>query len=689
MTRSVDRARWLKAFVPSLVALAVSACGGDSDPPPPPAAVALANSDALSVKWDAETALSVTANDTVANGTATLAVSTAPAHGTATVSGQTIRYTPAAGYFGTDTLRYLLTVGDKSSEAEVQIAVAAELTVTGTVRDNPMPGASVVATVAGTALPAVTADANGDYSLVITTTDPSAFISLKATGAGEQSSVVLASLVGDAAEAAAASTAGAVNATTLPAANVTHISTAIAVLSEQALGKPPASSADIKAAQGQFTASQTVEMATAIKLVADKGVALPSGSADTLALVSQPTAYAGFVVAQSTANPTTFADTRQEVLGDPAIAVTPPTPVAGGADTTILLVQGEGASANSAIRLVLQANGTARIESDAVRAAKWTSNGAEIAVTYDAPAISQGYSSTLDPVTQSQNLVENRETGFVLRQLGGSTGSGPATVKSLASFTYLDGSRAGQTGSSDGSWDAQTMVGATTAFVADEFAAGARWAGVISSDFSPITSSYVDQDILVVVDATKVTFERSQQAGTYRLVDGKLELTMGDAVFTYSRLFVGPRGEERWLAEKRVNSVLAWVYEPAAVKVQSNTGFSAAALANRWASYINVGVSSGQFLIELFSDGTGRGVSVDATGEEYPQELGLWSVSTAGEMSLKRGCNPTYAGCTPWHQRDWRLLGSSGDRIYVLERLKIQPSYDQYRVNVYTVQPKP
>lgn len=679
-------ARGFHAFAVSLLATAaLTACGGGDDAP---AAVALATDDAASVDWNTASTLSVIGNDTVQNGTATIAIKTAPAHGTATVSGTTISYTPTPGYYGADTLRYSLTVGDKTVDAGVQLTVSAVLKLSGTVRDNPLAGATVTATVGSTALAPVTADASGNYSVTLRVTDPTAFISLKAKGAGVQSSVVLSSLVGEVGEAAAAAAAstGVVSATALPSANVTHVSTAIAVLAQQSLGKAIASAADLKSAQGSFTASQTIEMATAIKLVADSGIALPSGTADTLALVSNADAFKNFVVAQTTTNATAYNAVLQNVLGDAALAVAPQIPTAANpVDKTLLLVQGEGASASSATRLTLKANGTATVESDAVRSAKWTASGTEIAVVYDTPAVSEGYSSETD-AQGNQWRVQTTESGFVVRQVGGGLSGGPASVKASSSTRYLEGPRVGTVVADANDWDAQTLVGTTTALVAADVAAGTRWAGVLSANFSPVNSSYVDQDVAKIVDATTVTFERAAKTGTYRLVDGKLEITIDGAVFTYARLFNGPRGEQRWLVVKTVNGVVQWVYEPAVVKAQAAAVFTVAGLTQAWESYINVGVASGKFIVDLRADGTGLGISLDATGQQNgAQTNGFWALNSDGSMTLKRySCDPKAAGCLPWHQRTWTLLATVDKRIYVMERLKINDSYDQYRVNVYT-----
>ena len=677
----------LRAFVVSLfAAAALTACGGGGGVDSP-AAVALAVDDAASVDWNRASILSVTNNDTIQNGTATIAIKTAPLNGTATVTGTTISYTPTAGYFGTDTLRYSLTVGDRTVEAGVQMTVSAVLTLSGTVRDNPLPGATVTATVGSAVITPVTADASGNYTMTLRVADPAAFISLKAKGAGAQSAVVLSSLVGEAGEAAAAAAAstGVVNATALPSANVTHVSTAIAVLAQQSLGKTIGSAADLKAAQGSFTASQTIEMATAIKLVADSGIALPPGMTDTLALVSNASAFKNFVVTQITTNTAAYNAVLQNVLGDAALAVAPQIPSASNpVDKVLLLVQGEGASARSATRLTLKANGSAIVESDAVRSAKWTASGTEISVTYDIPAVGEGYSSI--DAQGNQWRIQVTRSSFVVRQLGGSNSGSPASVKAVSSSKFLEGPLSGTAINETNDWDAQTLIGNPAALVAADVMAGTRWAGVLAYNFSPLNASYVDQDVAKIIDATTITFERAAKTGTYRLVEGKLEITIEGAVFTYSRLFNGPRGEQRWLVVKSVNGVVQWVYEPAVVKAQATSVFTVAGLTQPWESYINVGSASGKFIIDLGSAGAGLGISLDASGKQIGTATsGLWALNSDGAMTLKRyRCDIKVAGCLPWHQRTWTLLATAEKRIYVMERLKINDNYDQYRVNVYT-----
>ena len=684
--------RWFPTALAAATLAALAGCGGSDAPD----AQATAQDDSATVAWNTASTLAVTTNDTIANGTASITVTTAPTHGTATVEGGSIVYTPTAGYFGADSLQYTLNVGDKHSSANVQLAVAAHMTISGTVRDAAMPGAQVVLTVGGSALPAVTADADGNYTVDVVTTTPSDFITLQATGVGPQANVVLSSLVGDAgATAAVAATDGTVSAAALPAANVTNVTTAEAVLTAQALGKAPTSSADIAAAQGQFSSAQTIQMATAIKLVADAGVALPDGAANTLALVSNPATYTGFVTTQATTNATVFNATQAAVLADPSIAVAPPAPAAGKPDVDMVLTLGQGAAAQPITKMTLKADGTAVVAGAPAQAATWVANGSEIDVTYQTPPSSTTYATASDG---NQYQATETDTGFKVRQLG----TGTATLSTTGSTTFVEGPDNGITTALADNWLTFTIVTSTLPFHDADFAIGTEWAGVLTADFDPATADYTNQDTLKIVDATHVLFERTGVTGTFQVTAGSLVVTTdGGATFSYTHLFTGPRGEERWLTTRLVDGAPTWVWDAAMVKVTPGLSFTQASAVNDYLSYINVGLATGQFYIDLRADGTGSGSSL--AGDAHLQHpIGTWVIGDDGSETLTRYyCSVDSSGvgtCSDsdiaWNVangqqyaqvRTWKLLATAGNNIYVMERLAFPGStYDQYRVNVYT-----
>lgn len=82
-----------------------------------------------------------------------LTISTAPTHGTATVSGLGLKYTPATNYVGTDTVSYIAVgPGGSSSPATANITVVARPATSATVTLLANSGANpIAATIAGTA----------------------------------------------------------------------------------------------------------------------------------------------------------------------------------------------------------------------------------------------------------------------------------------------------------------------------------------------------------------------------------------------------------------------------------------------------------------------------------------------------------------------------------------------------------
>ena len=67
----------------------------------------LAVSDSTATPYETPVAMPVTGNDTVSPGdTISVSVTSAPAHGSVTVSGNTVTYTPASGFVGIDTFVY-------------------------------------------------------------------------------------------------------------------------------------------------------------------------------------------------------------------------------------------------------------------------------------------------------------------------------------------------------------------------------------------------------------------------------------------------------------------------------------------------------------------------------------------------------------------------------------------------------
>ena len=184
-----------------------------------------------------------------------------------TVDGTALVYTPNPGFFGDDGLKYRLvnTNADQvsvNSGAAVALKVEAALALQGVVSDGPIANAKVVATL-GTQTFSTDADAQGRYSLPVRTSRPTDFLSLVATGVGVQSTVVLSSLVGEAAGLAAQAKDGQLSSDTSPALQVSHLTAAMTGLLAQA-GPLPATDVALADAMQQLNTEDLLDAAALV-----------------------------------------------------------------------------------------------------------------------------------------------------------------------------------------------------------------------------------------------------------------------------------------------------------------------------------------------------------------------------------------------------------------------------------------
>jgi hypothetical protein len=193
--------------------------------------------------------------------------------------------------------------------------------------------------------------------------------------------------------------------------------------------------------------------------------------------------------------------------------------------------------------------------------------------------------------------------------------------------------------------------------------------------------------VLKIVDATHVLYERTGVTGTFAINGGSLVVTTsGGPVFSYTHLFTGPKGEERWLTTRLVDGASTWVHHAAVVPVTAGLAFTTASATNDYLSYVNAGLATGQFCIDLLANGTGSGSnSLGADGLCTP--LGTWAIDSngVGVCSDQDKAWNVANGNAHGQTRAWTLLRTSGNNIYVMERLtNLGQTFDQYRVNVYT-----
>jgi hypothetical protein len=243
--------------------------------------------------------INVLANDAQLGPNLRLLKAFKPAHGTAAIENGGIRYTPKAGFEGSDSFRYMAqSAKAQPGEASVNVEVGAggvALTLKGRVVDDPIPGAVVKASIGGFDFQTV-ADAEGHYVLDIAALRGDAFVSLVAAGnAPDGAAVKFYSLVGEIARLAEiAGTDGILVRDENNQVQVTNLSTAqYSLLTEANGGAPPGSDQELVPLQQSIDLARLLELAAVIKLVVE-GADLPEGTDDVLELISDDTALATF-----------------------------------------------------------------------------------------------------------------------------------------------------------------------------------------------------------------------------------------------------------------------------------------------------------------------------------------------------------------------------------------------------------
>ena len=670
---------WLSALV-----LTLSACGGGSDSQAPAASSLTA--DSADVAWNAPADVDVLANDTAGGGALSLSAVSAPAHGSAAIVNGKVHYTPAAGYFGPDELTYTATRSDASSAtAKLSFSVNAVLTLSGTVADGPIADAAVTVLV-GSKSVATTADANGAYSVTIRSADPAAMVVLTASGAGARSNVKLSSAVGDvAALAAQAATDGTLAASQLAALNVSNLSSSVlALVTEVHGGQPPATRAQFEALVTRVSLQRATDMAAAIKLVVDHGVALPQDVADTLALVDHPSSSPvldRFLLDQSRGDAPTPLDTaRLEVLasntpaGDARVAVNAP--------QTLIYFVGDKLHGIAGIDVTYRPDGTARVVTiEGARDAIWTIAAGQLNVVLASPYSQESYTAEVDPVTNMQTLIRLDTTGYRFRQAIGSADNGAVLLITVGGTTMLEGPQTGtfvpydtSTGTLLKAADATAAPPATLAFTASDFPAGAMWAGVVPRLNVPMGSNFLaPQDLLAIVDGSSATYVHLGAPVAWSIVDGSLRLVDGTNETRYRRLTAATvTGEEHWLVSSYVNGAVVSVQEQLAVKATPGLRFAAdASVSRRWISGID-----DAFAITVYANGTSDASGAAAGSVVVPGWT--WLIDGNGNLVQTR--------TTSFTRRTWQLLRNDAGAILVMERVGLPPADNTrgWRVNIYT-----
>lgn len=681
----------IPALLPAaLTASLLAACGGGgtAEPAKPAAIVVAAVADTAELAWNLPGTIKVLANDTASRGALTLAAVGTPTNGTARIVGNDVEYTPKADFVGSDTLSYTAKAEDGvTATGTITLKVNATLTLKGVVTDGPIANAAVTAKV-GTQSFSTTADAQGAYTLPVQTATPADAISLSATGTGAQANVKLTAVLGDLASLYKQADKG-----VLAGTGITHYSTALAaLLTEANAGQAPATVAKLAELGRSLPPEQLVELATAIKLVVDKGVPLPGGVADTATLVSGPANSAtlkAFIAQQQSGNAAQLAATRDEVLaaaGVPGAAFAPTV-------ATQRFFYDTQLGASVAVQVVFQPDGTGRLttpEGDA--SGKWSFDATQgdVVFTLDTPRSSTG--TATDPATGQPFEIRQDIDLYRLKQVSGDAGGGSALVQIRARTEILGGSRKGETQTlwSNGMRKFTTQA-QMTAFKAGDFSAGMKFGGLAPlADTGLAASARSGADILELTGASTARLLRSGEQLAWKVGDdGALVLSQGDLERRYYDLGLPDAfNVVKWLAVKTLRGGSLLSVDAVPATSLDNGGFVGTLLGPRWAAQLNRAVAAGTGTgldYQFRQDGSGQRFTVNlVTGTETTQNLS-WTADWARGSAL---INTLSGSGTVTNIREWVPLNSdaTGSCFSVLEQVRTAQGVASgpWRLNVLT-----
>lgn len=650
--------------------------------------------------------IDVLGNDHALGGDLRLLKAFKPAHGIATIENGRVRYTPAPGFQGSDSFRYMAQSGQSQpGQATVNVEVGqggVRLRLVGRVVDEPIPFATVKVSIGGFDFIA-NADAEGNYVLDIAALSGDAFVTLVATGTSPSGEPVsFYSVVGEIVRlASAAGSDGVLTRDEFNQVNVTNLSTAQYVLLTEANGGEPVDSdQELLPLTQNIDIDRMLELAAVIKLVVDDGVPLPEGVTDSLALISDADALAQF---KASLAPDQLALAIDAVAQDPNLT---PGYVAGGVPSGYSLVF---AGAPGTIRAGISHPGVLSL-TDASG-----SGGAATLVDLDVATDDQWTWSlsggdlllskvVLEPVTYYENIpacsaqvMEVTETLQQLRLHRLQDGAGvdylEASLESDRQLVDLDPEDGCAVPPSGPSLQVFTILGFEDRAGELPFAANESFGHFALASYAPGVGLFGGAAIFDF-DTLTVDHVNLAPAFSASVVDGRLEMDVTDVATgqvvhqQYRRLQQdGAKGEGLMVLVTRPDGRQTASYG-VAVRIDGSAVFAGAEPAGLWRSgfdisrFIGDGTIGNGFYLVNNADFTGNQRTIDTQGAVFNSFPYTWAVEVgsfvarsyrAPPYGVKNSCDG-FDPCFLTRQRSWKPLARAGNRMYVLEEMLERPN---------------
>lgn len=629
----------------------------------------------------------VLANDPGMASPQSLTIRSAPAHGTASIVGTSIRYVPAAGFTGRDTFTYFVKKGRSAGLATVTVDVGEALVLRGRVTDGPIADAGVSATVDGRTFTA-TADADGHYSLEIIGTGDG-MVTLAAAGTGKQSTVRFASVLGDFDRVLAeAGSDGELTRDENNQVQVTNLSTAQSLLLERANGGQPVTDDEaLVMARESLDNGELLTMAAAIKLSVDGGYPLPAGTPDTLALISDPEALLAFLGAVDADDPAALGEAINAVAADPEVTVPSTAQDLAGTYTLAYNLGLPGTIDTGYIqgeRLTLDADGggswvTAVPNGDP--ALEWSfdpATGRAVATPLH-PTVMVSY-PVVDGLGQIRQFTST--TRIEVARLFEGAGRDTLAITRTTTFSYpdhpqLEGGTQVSTNTNLGIRD----DGGIVPFTAGELAGSTRSMWISGVPYA--NSNYTGAETFDFASGGTGTRGDGQPFSWSIDGLGRLAVAYPDGTTSvYGRVQQDGRKGESLAGHWRASDGT----ENAALSISARadgSSFTPANAAREWrsgqfVSRLNVDPNNADFFLVFAPGGNGWHVSYTST-EAWPTRIGWTSTGGLVDAVYYRDGNnqPVHAcqvgvdGCYVWQVRQWRPVATDGDRVYVIEQFLV------------------
>jgi hypothetical protein len=401
-----------------------------------------------------------------------------------------------------------------------------------------------------------------------------------------------------------------------------------------------------------------------VRLIADKGVALPAGAGDTLALLQTPALLDAFTAEQLEVEYERFAAAQAEVIAQAHVQARIDT-LAQSADQTLAYVTTYANGGSTAV-ITYRKDGSAIVSAFDLAAApaSWTRSDATVTLTLAAPFNNMATSSQ-DPRTGDQYTVREEITGLRFRHLSGDAQSGTATVAMLGSQTYVDGPFAGQVTPVSAQVyglpthiDTVVDVSRRLPIDATEVTAGVRLAGVIvGAGVNDGRDPWAD--ILRFDSASTATLEVTQETVNWSLADRWLVVTRpGGEVRRYGRLLGdGGNGQEAWpvVNDSGLDAGRSWV--TSVVRADASAPFTAASAARRWVC--------ADLAADFPSPYPDFSLRADGSGEQGLGTPVVWTLDAQGWLRVQR----FQADGSIRSDRRWSVLKRIGNNVQVFETL--------------------